>query len=275
MQLRAHAFAHSFSASSFHLLSTLALGALLGFGAGLAYAQIPTAPIEVRNPQGQRVTSAIRWKAPAAARLQFAVQGKFKTLPYQTTAQLDWLPQGQRYEASQQVQIPILGSRRQASVGAIGPQGLQPEIFLDRSRKEYSTTFDAAAGQIRFSRGSQAAPWISGTQDRMSVFFQVAGMLAAAPQRYPAGSSITVQAASSSRVTPWTFTVRGTETLQLPAGGMGAVKLEHNSDSSEEDGLQSAVWLAPSLGYLPVRIRLLEDGGRDELDLRLQSHSKP
>ena len=42
----------------------------------------------------------------------------------------------------------------------------------------------------------------------------VAGMLAAAPQRYPAGTQITVQAASSSRVAPWTFTVRGTD----PAG---------------------------------------------------------
>ena len=41
------------------------------------------------------------------------------------------------------------------------------------------------------------------------------------------------------------------------------------------DGLQSALWLAPGLQYLPVRIRMLEDGGRDELDLKLQSHSKP
>jgi len=118
--------------------------------------------------------TSLAWRAPAAARLQFTVQGKFKGLPYQTRAQLDWLPQGQRYEAAQEVQIPVLGSRRQSSVGSIGPQGLQPEIFLDRSRKEYSTTFDAAAGQIRFSRGSDPAPWQRGTQDRMSVFFQVA-----------------------------------------------------------------------------------------------------
>ena len=265
----------AFAASAYQLLPQLAVGLALAGSVSLACAQTAAAPIEVRNAQGKLSTAAVVWKAPAAARLQFAVQGKFKNLPYQTKAQLDWLPQGQRYEASQEVQIPIAGSRRQASVGAIGAQGLQPEIFIDRSRKEYSTTFEPANGHIRFSRGSEPAPWVSGTQDRMSVFFQVAGMLAAAPLRYPAGSTITIQAASSSHVTPWTFTVRGTENLQLPAGRMSAIRLEHSSPSSADDGLESSLWLAPSLQYLPVRIRMREDGGRDELDLKLQSHTKP
>ncbi len=247
----------------------------LALSAGALHAQTTTAPIEVRNAQGKPVVSALAWKAPAAARMQFTVQGKFKNLPYQTKAQLDWLPQGQRYEASQEVQIPVLGSRRQASVGTINANGLHPEIFLDRSRKENSATFDAQAGQIRFSRGSEPAPLAPGTQDRMSVFFQLAGMLAAAPKAYPPGTRITVQAASTSRVAHWTFTVRGTENLALPAGRMAAIKLEHNSESNDAEGVQSALWIAPSLGYLPVRIRMVEDGGRDELDLKLTSHSNP
>ncbi len=145
----------------------------------------------------------------------------------------------------------VLGSRRQASVGAINAQRIAPRDFLDRSRKENSATFDAQAGQIRFSRGSEPAPLVPGTQDRMSVFFQLAGMLAAAPKAYPPGTRITVQAASTSRVAPWTFTVRGTENLALPAGRMAAIKLEHNSESNDAEGVQSALWIAPSLGYLP------------------------
>lgn len=238
-------------------------------------AQTAPAPIEVRNAQGQLAAATYAWKAPDAARLQFQVQGKFKSLPYQTKAQLDWLPQGQRYEAAQEVQIPVAGARRQASVGAMGPHGLLPEIFIDRGRKEDSASFDALHGQIHFSRSSDPIPLISGTQDRMSVFFQVAGMIAAAPKLYPPGTTITVQAASTRRVAPWTFTVRDTETLQLPAGRMAAIKLAHQSDSSDTEDVQSALWLAPSLQYLPVRIRMREDGGRDELDLKLQSHSKP
>lgn len=236
------------------------------------------APIEVRTPRGLLAPAPAAWRTPAAARLHFVVQGKIKSLPYQTQAQLDWLPQGTRYEAAQEVQIPLLGSRRQSSTGTIGPAGLQPDIFMDRTRREYSTTFDAQAGQIVFSRGSTPAPWVLGTQDRLSVFFQLAGMLAAAPRQYPVGTQITLSAASSSRVAPWTFTVRGTETLQLPAGTISALKLEHNADTDSTppgDGLQSALWLAPSMQYLPVRIRMVEDGGRDELDLKLQSRSQP
>lgn len=253
---------------------SVALAVLFGLAATASYAQAASAPIEVRNAQGQLAKAAPAWRAPGAARLQFTVQGKYKNMPYQTKAQIDWQPQGQRYEAAQEVKIPIVGSRRQSSVGSIGPSGLLPEMFMDRGRKENSTTFDAQAGQILFSKGNTPATWVSGTQDRMSVFFQVAGMIAAAPQRYPQGTTITIQAASSSRVAPWTFTVRGTENLQLPAGRMSALKLEHSSDSSTEDHVQSDLWLAPGLQYLPVRIRMQEDGGRDELDLKLQSHSK-
>lgn len=258
-----------------HLPGSLALAWALGSSGLYAQTAAAPAPIEVRNAQGQRILPSFTWKAPAAARLQFAVQGKIKGLPLKTKAQMDWLPQGQRYEASQEVQIPIIGSRRQSSVGAIGPQGLQPEIFIDRSRKEYSTTFDAQTQQIVFSRGSEPAPWAPGTQDRLSVFFQVAGMIAAAPKLYPVGTQITVQAASSNRVSPWTFTVRGTEQLQLPAGAMKAIKLEHSAEGHDDDGVHSALWLAPSLQYLPVRIRMVEDAGRDELDLKLQSHGQP
>ena len=244
-------------------------------GASPLHAQTPQAPVEVRNPQGQLVKADMAWRQPAAAILQFTVQGKVKSLPFKTTAQLDWRPQGQRYEAAQEVQIPIVGSRRQSSIGAISAHGLEPEIFLDRARKEYSATFDTQTDEIRFSRGNETAPLVVGTQDRLSAFFQVAGMIAAAPKLYPSGTTITIMAASSRRVSPWIFTVRGTESLKLPAGTMTALKLEHNSENNDAEGLQSALWLAPSLQYLPVRIRMLEDGGRDELDLKLQSHSKP
>ena len=248
---------------------------LLLAAGSLTVASAMAAPLEVLNPQGQlQPISNLVWQAPPAALMQFEVQGKVKSIPFQTRAQLDWRPQGQRYEAAQEVQIPLLGSRRQSSVGSITPQGLQPELFIDRSRKEHSTTLDAQAGLIRFSRSGETLPWQAGTQDRISVFFQVAGMLAAAPQRYPAGTEIRVHAVSSSRLAVWTFKVHASETLKLPAGTLPAVRLQHLSDHKDDDQ-QSSLWLAPSLGYLPVRIHMLENGGRDELDLKLKSHARP
>ncbi|MNY77593.1 hypothetical protein D3C86_2175560 [compost metagenome] len=37
---------------------------------------------------------------------------------------------------------------------------------------------------------------------------------------------------------------------------------------------QGMLWLAPSLGYLPARIRLTQGNG-DFADLRLQAHAPP
>lgn len=237
-------------------------------------------PVQVQQPEGQTLdASKLPWNAPRAAQMQFEVQGKLKGLPYRTTARIDWRPSGQRYEASQELQVPLLGGRRQSSVGALTAQGLQPEVFMDRSRREYSTTFDASAGIIRFSRGDEPVAWVRGIQDRLSVFFQVAGLIAAAPERYPQGTRITVQTASTHHVTPWVFQVQAKEKLSLPAGVISALKLEHldagkQADNREAANLQSALWLAPSLHYLPVRIRLVENE-RDELDLRLKSHIQP
>ena len=143
---------------------------------------------------------------------------------------------------------------------------------MDRTRKEYSVSFDRTAGQIVFSRGG-SSPWQAGTQDRLSVFFQLAGMIAAQPERYPQGTRVVVQAASNRSVKPWTFVVQTQEQLSLPAGSIAALKLQHlDADTTDKDGTQaqSALWLAPRLGYLPVRIRM-QDSAQDLVDLQLQT----
>ncbi len=228
--------------------------------------------LRITTAQGAERTSAPAWQAPPNAQLPFTVQGKAKGFQFHANAQLHWQVDGTQYEAVQEVQLPLVGSRRQSSVGTISAAGVQPQVFIDRSRKEYRVSFDAASGQVLFSRGSPTAVWQAQLQDRVSVFFQLAGMVAAAPQDYPKGTRIRVLAASNKSVKPWVFVVDRQETLQLPAGSMPALKLWH-LDADEADRGEaghSALWLAPRLGYLPVRIRM-QESERDMLDLQLQT----
>ena len=234
---------------------------------------VQAAAIEVTNAQGGLRHAPVTWQAPPNAVLPFAVSGVAKGFHFKAQAQLRWQVQAGRYEAAQEVQMPLLGGRRQVSTGQLTAQGLQPEVFMDRARKEYSVSFDAASGQITFSRGSPAAPWQALTQDRVSVFFQVAGMLAASPQDYPQGTRIAVQAASNKSVKPWVFVVDRQENLQLPAGGIKALKLLHLDADNAQAGAHashSALWVAPQWGYLPVRIRM-QESANDSLDLQLQT----
>lgn len=260
-------------------LLRLALLGLAGWASTVALAQ---PALQVTPPQTSAFAwEQLKWQAPPSAQLAFSVQGKAKGFSYSAQAQLHWQVADGRYEAAQEVRLPLLGGRRQSSVGSTGAHGLQPEVFLDRTRKEYSVSFDTSAGQIVFSRGG-AHPWQAGTQDRLSVFFQLAGMLAAQPDRYPQGTRIVVQAASKSAVKPWIFVVQAPEQLTLPAGRMRALKLQHldadNAGSASataggpatESATESALWLAPQLGYLPVRIRM-QESAQDLVDLQLQS----
>ena len=52
--------------------------------------------------------------------------------------------------------------------------------------------------------------------------------------------------------------VRGRETLDVPAGHFETVRVEK---TPEYGNRKTYLWLAPSLGYLPVRIMRIEDNG--------------
>lgn len=229
------------------------------------------AGIRLRTAPGQAEQTDLTYQAPPAQLLQFKVQGQAKGFDYSASAQLRWQPQDGSYQASQEVSAFLLGKRAQSSRGQITEGGLQPERFEDLARKKLrATTLDWASGMARFEPQAPALPIAAGTQDRLSVFLQLAGMVAAAPQRYPAGATISVPTASTRGLQTWVFQVLDSAQLDLPAGMMETVRLERLPQGGREQ--KAELWLAPALGYLPVRIRLSESNG-DYTDLHLQSHS--
>jgi len=66
--------------------------------------------------------------------------------------------------------------------------------------------------------------------------------------------------------------VGNSERLALPAGPFETLKLVR-PPQREFDQLFE-LWLAPALGYMPVRLRLTESNG-DVADLRLSEHGAP
>lgn len=213
-------------------------------------------------------------RVPAPQQLKFDVTGQAKKFQYSARAQLVWQHDGQRYQARQELGIVLLGARTQTSAGSLGPTGLQPERFGDRARSEKAAHFDYAGQRVTFSTNAPDAPLATGTQDRLSVFVQLGALLAAAPERYPPGTRIRLQTAGTSDVDAWTFTVEGEETLELPVGSMNTLRLQRVPRPDHAYDQQAQLWLAPTLGYLPARIRLTQANG-DFADLRLISHAAP
>jgi hypothetical protein len=205
---------------------------------------------------------------PTSARLEYAVTGKAKGIEYSAKGQLDWSASPAAYTARMEIRVFLLGSRVQTSQGALVASGLQPERFADKSRSERAAHFDRAQGRVRFSNNAPDAELLPGAQDRLSVFFQLAGLLNARPEAYAQGQSVAVPVAGTGGSEVWRFEVQGLESLKLPAGELIARHLVREPRQAYDTRVD--IWLAPSLGHLPVRIRITQDNG-DVVDQRLSA----
>ncbi len=192
--------------------------------------------------------------------LTYDVEGLVKGFPFHAQGTLQWRQRDARYEARLEIKAFLIGSRVQTSAGQLGPGGLRPERFSDRSRSEKAAHFDQAAGRIRFSNNARDAQLLAGAQDRLSVFMQLAALLEARPQAYPPGTMIEMQVAGTGSAEVWSFKVESTaEPLNLPAGELPAIRLYRPPQLAYDNALE--VWLAPQLHHLPVRIRITQKNG--------------
>lgn len=205
---------------------------------------------------------------PASAQLSYSVEGQSKGLNYSATGSLDWRNEGDSYTARMEIRMFLLGSRAQTSRGQLVATGLQPERFGDKSRSERAAHFDRTQNRIRFSNNAPDAELLPGAQDRLSVFLQLAGLLNARPEAFAVGQSIAIPVAGSGGSDIWRFQVQGLTSLDLPAGSLIARHLVREPRGARDTRVD--IWLAPSLGHLPVRIRLTQDNG-DVVDQRLSN----
>ena len=231
--------------------------------------------LQIQSPGSSASTSTYlphQVAVPAPVRLAFDVAGQAKRFDYSAKAELTWTHDGQRYEARQEISAFLVGSRVQRSNGAITAQGLQPERFGDKSRSEQAAHFDYGKGRATFSANTPDTPIVPGVQDRLSVFIQLGALLASDPARFTPGTQVSLTTLSARAADRWVFSIEGQETLDLPVGATDTWKLQRLPRKDYDQ--KAELWVAPALGYLPVRIRITQANG-DFADLRLRSHSPP
>ena len=218
------------------------------------------------------MTSTIAYTVPGSVRLKYNVSGSQKNLLYSARAELLWLQDGTTYEARQEVGAFLLGSRTFTSTGRMTADGLAPLRYSDKARNELAAHFDRERQRVTFSANTPEAALQNGAQDRVSVFVQLASMLAGAPEKYPAGTSVTVQIIGPRATEVWAIAVEGEEKLNLPGGEISAIKLSRLVRG--EFDLKTEFWLAPALGYLPARIRFTQVNG-DFVDMAWRATQAP
>lgn len=252
----------------------------------LADASAPNAaaPASGSNPArtANSATSSSSASAPAAAaarhyvfpapvRLKYDIKGESKGIPYFASGELLWQHDGHSYDARMEISI-LMFSRIQTSTGQLSGQGLQPTRFGDKVRSEVAAHFERTKDKVSFSANTPDVALLPGAQDQLSVFMQLAAMLAGAPGQVPSGTTLPFQAIGPRSAESWVFTVEASEKLDLPGGEVTALKLTR--EPAVEYGPRAEIWLAPNMDYMPVRIRLTQANG-DLVDQRWRASEKP
>lgn len=212
------------------------------------------------------------YAVPGSVRLKFNATARRSNLDYQARGELLWLQDGASYSARLEAGDFIVGSRVDTSAGRITADGLAPTRHSVKTKSELAAHFDRDKGRITFSANTPEAVLLPGAQDRLSIFMQLAAMLAGEPARYAAGTTIALQTVNQRSAEPWVFAVEEPETLHLPGGALASLKLVRLPRKEFDQKIE--LWLAPALSYLPARIRVTEPNG-NFLDLQWRSTSAP
>lgn len=213
---------------------------------------------------------------PLGTRMSYVLTGSIRGEVH-GSAQVEWLRDGMNYQVHLDVLVgasfaPLM-QRRMTSDGVIGPQGLSPRRYDERTQVAFGSAREATLrfepgepGAVTLATGARAvAP--AGVQDSASQFIQLTYLFATGASRLQAGQRVDLPLALPRRVDRWIYEVLGEEELHTPFGPVRAwhVKPQRVGDTS---ALSVEAWFAPTLRYLPVRI-VIRQGKEDHLDLQV------
>ena len=195
---------------------------------------------------------------PLDTRVNYRLGGVFRSGDLHGDARVQWLRQDDRYEVRVDIDVTLLARLVMTSQGAVTPQGLEPEVYEEQRRSgvRRATLRD---GSILLGNG-EVVPRPAGVQDTASQFVELSHRFASGRERLEVGRSVEVWLARPGHLALWTYDIVARETLQTP--GLGPVEAFHLKPrplANPRGNITAEMWFAPSLQYLPVRIKVNMD----------------
>ncbi len=190
---------------------------------------------------------------------------------------LDFRRETQRYTLTLDGSVGGLPLLEWTSQGGFDDAGVAPERFVIRQvgRSARAANFQRTAGKISYSAVETQHPLPAGAQDRLSWLVQLAGVVAAAPERHTrAGAQIVLMVTGvRGDLAPWTFVSHGLRRVETPEGAVDAIELRREARHAFDT--RGEVWLDAQRHHLPVRLVLSTIGRQgevtDALTLELES----
>ena len=192
---------------------------------------------------------------PADTRLTYKLGGHYRG-ELHGDARVLWQREGTRYHTAVEMSAGLLASLSFTSQGDITAGGLRPEVYEEnvRGRRRGVRLGD----DVRLNNGTRV-PRPDAVQDTASQFVELGHRFATGQVQLVPGARIDFAMARPGGIDDWTYDVIGEETLHLPRlGPVPTYHLKPRPLSKPRGPISAEIWYAPSLQYLPVRIRITQ-----------------
>ncbi|MBI3230449.1 MAG: DUF3108 domain-containing protein [Burkholderiales bacterium] len=203
-------------------------------------------------------------EAPPSADLIYSVKIKHGWLTVNGQGFSKWELHSNGYSLTNTARAGLLGKtyeRGSSSNGGLNEAGLSPKQYTETplNRETTITTFNADK-KLSFSVGAPSIDFPSGAQDRASVAWQLATVARSHPEKFVVGSEWNTFVAGRRDADIWRFKVVAKETINTKLGEIATIHFI-KAPPAESQEQQVDLWLAPSMEWYPVQIRLKEADG--------------
>jgi hypothetical protein len=220
-----------------------------------------SAPVDVASA-AQPAASAASAPAPANldswpvdTRLSYRLTGWYDGA-LTGTARVQWLRQGDRYEARVDLDLGIFGMQF-LSQGDVTEKSLLPRAYQE-SRPGRTRIVQIAGDSVVLNDGRTVLK-PPGAQDTASHFVELSHRFATGQEKLVVGARTNVWLARPGGVDLWTYDIVSLDRLDTPKFGMvEAYHLKPRAIRDARGDISAEIWIAPTLQYLPVRIRITQ-----------------
>jgi hypothetical protein len=191
---------------------------------------------------------------PPNTRLRYVLSGNYRGALH-GDAQVQWQREGGRYQVQLEISIGWLAHLSMTSQGQVTPDELRPEVFEEDNGSGRRHMLFTAQELVLMNGARQPRP--AGVQDTTSQFVELSHRFAQAPTPLAVGQSVEVWLARPGGADVWTYDVVALETLFTPRHGeVAAFHLKPRPLAKPRGPITAEIWFAPTLQYLPVRIKI-------------------
>ena len=204
---------------------------------------------------------------PSDTRLTYKLGGNYRG-ELHGSARVLWQREGTRYHTAVEMSAGLLASLSFTSQGDITEGGLKPEVYEENVRGRRRGV--RLGEEVRLNNGDRIAR-PDAVQDTASQFVELGHRFSTGQVKLVPGAQVNFSMARPGGIDEWTYDVIGEETLHLPRlGPVPTLHLKPRPLSKPRGPISAEIWYAPSLQYLPVRIRITQ-GNDNYIDLMVDT----